>query len=66
MSENKNRYSTHRTTIYLAKQHEDLLDYIVLTAKRQHNLRISKSDVIRRGIEAIARMTDSERLDILG
>jgi Arc/MetJ-type ribon-helix-helix transcriptional regulator len=55
-----------RTTVHLTKQHEDLLDYIVLTMRRQHRLRISKSDVIRRGIEMIARLTDAERLDILG
>jgi hypothetical protein len=55
-----------RTTVYLSPQHEDLLDYIVLTMRRQHRIRISKSDVIRRGIEVIARLTDAERLDILG
>lgn len=54
-----------RTTVYLGKQHEELLDYIVLTTKRKHNVRLSKSDIIRRGIEVIARMTDVERMDIL-
>lgn len=54
----------HRTTIYLGRQHEDLLDYVVLTAKRKEGLRISKSDIIRYGIELIARMSDSERMDL--
>lgn len=56
----------HRTTVYLGKQHENLLDYIILTTKRDHGLRLTKSDVIRKGIEAIARMKADERLDVLG
>ena len=54
-----------RTTVYLGKQHEELLDYIVLTTKRKHAVRLSKSDIIRRGIEVIARMSDNERMDLL-
>lgn len=54
--------SLHRTTIYLSKQHEDLLDYIVLRARRDYNVRINKSDVIRKGIEILARMKDNDRV----
>jgi len=51
-----------RTTIYLGRQHEDLLDYMILTIKRNHGIRINKSDIIRKGIETLARMTEVERL----
>jgi len=61
---NRKQPEYHRTTIYLGRQHEDLLDYIVLTLKRSEGVRISKSDIIRSGIELIARMKDSERLDL--
>lgn len=56
----------HRTTIYLSRQHEDLLDYIILMLKRNHNVRVTRSDVIRKGIETIARMNDDERMDVFG
>lgn len=61
MSENK---APFRTTIYLGRQHEDLLDYIVLTTKRNHGIRVTKSDIIRKGIEVLARMKESERLGL--
>jgi len=54
--------SFHRTTVYLSKQHEDLLDYIVLRARRDYNVRVTKSDVIRKGIEVLARMKDNDRV----